>query len=93
MGNVWVNISSNLNPNPATSDCYIQACRILAGSCSGISTVSRVRVIVKVTVRVQCVKGLMWYHGMDVVYLAEYQNLSAVDIAQLAHTANECILS
>ena len=35
----------------------------------------------------------MWYHGMDVVYLAEYQNLSAVDIAQLAHTANECILS
>jgi len=47
-----VNISSNSNPNsnPAMSNCYIQACRILAGSCSGISMVHRVRVMVKVTV-------------------------------------------
>jgi len=42
--------------------------RILAGSCSGISMVSRVRVIVKVTVRDRCVKRLMGCHGMDVVY-------------------------
>jgi len=54
---LWVNISSN--PNLAMSNCYIQACRILAGGCSVISTVSRVRV--KVTVMDQCVKGLMWY--------------------------------
>jgi len=33
------------------SDCYIQACRILVGGCSGISMVSRVRDMVKVTVR------------------------------------------
>jgi len=25
--------------------------------------------MVKVMVRDQCVKGLKWYHGMDVVYL------------------------
>jgi len=36
------NSYANPNPNPAMSDCYIQACRI-AGSCSGISTLSRVR--------------------------------------------------
>jgi len=28
----------------------------------------RVRVMVKVTVMERCVKGLMLYHGMDVVY-------------------------
>jgi len=61
------NFSANTNPNvpkpaicPSLSDCYIQACRILAGGC-GISTVSRVRVRVKVTVRDRCVKGLVWY--------------------------------
>jgi len=71
MGTTGVDISSNPNPNPnpATFVCYIQACRILAGSCSAISTVSRVRVMIKFTVMDQCVKGLMWYHGMDVVYL------------------------
>jgi len=55
------------NPNPAISDCYIQACRILAGGCSGISTVRRVRVRVKVRVRDRCVnsKGLK---SMDVAY-------------------------
>jgi len=26
---------------------------------------SKVRVMVRVMVRDQCVKGLMWYHGMD----------------------------
>jgi len=31
METLGVNISSNPNPNPAMSDCYIQACRILAG--------------------------------------------------------------
>ena len=40
----------NPNPNPAISNCYIQACRILAGGYSGISTVSMVRVGIKVTV-------------------------------------------
>ena len=44
-----VNISSN--PNPAMSNCYVQVCRILADGYSGISTVSRVRVMVKVTVQ------------------------------------------
>jgi len=68
MGTLGVNISTGPNLNPAMSDCYIQACRILAGGCSGISMVSRVRVMVKVTVRDRCVKGLMWYHGTDVVY-------------------------
>jgi len=52
---------ANPNPNPAMSDCYIQACRILAGDCSGISTVSRGKVMVNVTVRDRCVKGLKWY--------------------------------
>jgi len=57
------NSYANLSPNPAMSDCYIQACTILAGSCSGISTVSRVRIRVrlKVMVRDRCVKGLKWY--------------------------------
>ena len=40
------------------SDCYIQACRIVAGSCSGTSTVSRVRYRVKVRVRDRCVQWL-----------------------------------
>jgi len=40
----------------------IQVCRILAGSCSRISTVSRIRVTVKVRVRDQCVKELTWYN-------------------------------
>jgi len=35
------NFYANSDPNPAMSDCYVQACRILAGSSSGISTVSR----------------------------------------------------
>jgi len=61
MGTSGLNISSNPNPNPAMSDCYIQVCRILAGGSSGISAVSRVSVMVKVMVRDQCVKGLMWY--------------------------------
>jgi len=63
MFSLYPNPNSYANPNPyhAMSDCYIQACRILAVSCSGICTVSRVRVRVKVTVRDQCVKGLMWY--------------------------------
>jgi len=45
------NSYANPNPNPAMSNCYIQACRIglLAGSCSG--TESRVRVSVKAMVR------------------------------------------
>jgi len=68
MGTLGVNISSNPNPNPAMSGCYIQGCGILAGGCSGISTVSRVRVRVNVTAMDRCVKELMWYHGMDVVY-------------------------
>ena len=38
------------------------------GGCSGITTVSRVRIMVKVTVRDRCVKLLMWYHDIDVVY-------------------------
>jgi len=47
----------SLYPNPnsyanaAMLDCYIQTCRILAGSYSGIRMVSRVRVTVKVRVR------------------------------------------
>jgi len=44
------NFYADPNPSPAMSDCYIQACTILASGCSGISTVSRVRVRVKVTV-------------------------------------------
>jgi len=72
------------------SDCYIHACRTLACGCSGISTVSRVRIRVKVTVRDQCVRGLMWY-GCGVP-TAEYLDLSAEDIAQLAHAEDECIL-
>jgi len=50
MGPLGVNISSNPNPNPAMSDGYIQACRVQAGGCSWIITVSRVRVTVEVTV-------------------------------------------
>jgi len=63
-----VNISSNPNSNvnPAMSDCHTQACRILASSCSGISMVSRVRIMVKVTVRERSVSGLMRYHGCSV---------------------------
>ena len=53
--------NSYANPNPAMSDCYIQACRILAGGCSGISMVSRLRVRVEVMVRDLCVKGLKGY--------------------------------
>jgi len=55
---VYPNPHSYANPNPAMSDCYIQACTILAGSCSGFSTVSRVRVRIKVMVMDRCVKGL-----------------------------------
>jgi len=56
------NSYANPNPNPAMSDSYIQACTILAGDCNnGISTVSRVMVIVKVTFRDRCDKGLKWY--------------------------------
>jgi len=51
---------------------------------------SRVKVIVKVTVRNQCIKGLMWY-GCSIP-AAELLDLSAVDVAQLAHAADECIL-
>jgi len=68
MGTLGVNILSNPIHNPAMSDCYIQACRILAGVCSGICMVSRVRVMVKVTVRDRC--------GVP---LAELLDLSAVD--------------
>jgi len=50
---IYPNLNSyaNPNPNPAMSDCYIQACGIglLAGGCSGM--VSRVRVSVKAMVR------------------------------------------
>jgi len=37
MFSLWPNPNSyaNPNPNPAVSDYYIQACRILAGGCSG----------------------------------------------------------
>jgi len=57
------NSYANPKPNPAMSDCYIQTCRIVAGGCSGISMVSRVRVRVrvKVTVRDRCVKAVMLY--------------------------------
>jgi len=55
------NFSANSNSNPSMPYCYIQACRIPAGSCSGISTVSRVRVRIKVMVKDQFVKVLMWY--------------------------------
>jgi len=70
MFNLYPNSNFYPNPNPklAMSDYYIQACRVLAGGCSGISTVSRVRVRVKVGVRDRCVKGQTWYHGMDVAY-------------------------
>jgi len=30
--------------------------------------VSRVTIMAKVKVRDRCVKGLMWYHGMEVMY-------------------------
>jgi len=55
------NSYDNPNPNPAMSDCCIQACTMLVGSCCGISMVSRLGVTVKVTVRDRCVKGLKWY--------------------------------
>jgi len=61
------NFYANPNFSSAISDCYIQACKILAGSCSEIATVSRVKVRIKVRVRDQYVKGLKWY-GMDVSY-------------------------
>jgi len=51
MFSLYPNTIANLNPNPTISDCYIQACRILAGGCSVISMVRRVRVSVKVKVR------------------------------------------
>ena len=70
-------------------DCYIQGCRILVGSCSVLSTVSRVRVMLKVMVRDRCVKRLMW-NGCSVP-APESLDLSAADIAQLAHAADECI--
>jgi len=38
----------------------------------------------------RCVKGLKWY-GCSIP-AAEKLDLSAVDIAQLAHAVNECIL-
>jgi len=60
MFSLYPNPNSYANPNPAMSNCYIQASTILASGCSGISMVSRVRVRVKVTVRDQYVKGLMW---------------------------------
>jgi len=59
MGTLGVNISSNPIPNPAMSDCFIQACKILAGGCSGISTVSRATVMVKVTVRERDQNGIV----------------------------------
>jgi len=49
--NTNVNPNSYANPNLAMSDCYIQACGILGGGCSGISMVSRVRFRVKVRLR------------------------------------------
>jgi len=63
MFSLYPNPNSYANPNPSPSmfDCYIQGCRILAGSCSGISMASRVRVSVKAMVRDRYVKGLMWY--------------------------------
>jgi len=50
----YPNSYANPYPNPAMSNCYIQACTILAGSCSGISMVSRVRVRVQVTLGPMC---------------------------------------
>jgi len=64
---IYCNLNSYANPNLNLdmSDCYIQACRIPAGGCSGISTLSRVKVRVKLKLRVrfrdQCVKGLKCY--------------------------------
>jgi len=64
------NFYANPYPNPVMFNCYIQACRIslLAGGCSGISTVRRVRVMVtvKVTIRDRYVKEL---EGTDVVWM------------------------
>jgi len=45
------NFSANADPNPAMSDCCIQAFRMLTSVCCGISIVSRVRFRAKVTVR------------------------------------------
>ena len=50
MVSVYRNSNSYANHNPAMSDCYIQACRILAGGCGGIGMVNRVRVRVKVRI-------------------------------------------
>jgi len=36
MFSLYLNPNSYANPNPAMSDCYIQACTILAGSCMGL---------------------------------------------------------
>jgi len=44
MFSLYPNPNFYANPNPAMSDCCIQACTILAGSCSENSTVGRVRV-------------------------------------------------
>jgi len=41
MVSLGVNISNNLYANPAMSDCYIEACRVLACGYSGISTVNK----------------------------------------------------
>jgi len=90
MFSLYSNPNAYANPNPAMIDCYIQACRILASCCSRISAVSRVSVMVKVTVRDRCVKWLMWYGC--IMPMSEELDLSAVDIAQLAHTADEFIL-
>jgi len=46
--------------------------------------------MVKVTVRDRCVMGLKGYGC--IIPVAEQLDLSAVDIAQLAHAADECIL-
>jgi len=56
---------ANPNSNPAIFDCYIQAPRIIAGSCSTINTVRRVRVRVKVRVRDRCVNS----QGTKVVWM------------------------
>jgi len=51
MFSLYPNPNYYANPNPAISDCYVQAHTVLADSGSGISTVSMVRVRVKVMVR------------------------------------------
>ena len=69
------NSYANATHNPAMSDCYIQACRILAGGCSGINTVSRVRVMVKVRVRDRRVNC----QGTDVVWTSAFSAVRGSD--------------